>query len=101
MKNFRAVAINLDDLVLQQTLIFLVRLSGKIKFDQCCIRDRNHIVKSKHAKCATGEFEDMYTGLDIGVVWLWRFHRNKIAVFTDEKDDADIRTVRIFVELHA
>lgn len=86
-------------LPLQKHTILLIRLRFNIKADQGGAVDRNHIIKAQETEGTTFQLQNMLSGLNVCVVRLGRFHRDKILEAAYMKDNADIRATPVLIIL--
>ena len=88
-------------LIQEQVSILGIRLGGDIIFDDLGIWDGDHIVKAKQTKATIRELHKMLAGLQIDVIGLWRFHRDKVAKPADGEHDTDIGAALVLIEGNA
>ena len=89
------------ELIQKQVAIFGIRLGGDIIFDDLGIRDGDHIVKAEQTKATICELHNVLAGFQIGVIRLWRFHRDKVAKPADGEHDTDIGAALVLIEGNA
>lgn len=93
------VAVDKCRLALQKFSVLLIRLQTDIERDKRRRWNRNHIIKTKLTIPAIFQRHNVNGWPQFFVVFLWRFHRDKIAIASNCQDDADIRTAGVFVIL--
>lgn len=101
MQDRSLIIIDRKSLMLEQRAIGNVCNGADVKGEKRAFRDGHHVVKAKQPKCTAVELIQMRTGFQVDVIGLRGFHGDKVAILTDEQDDADIRTAVVFVELYA
>lgn len=94
------VSIDIGDLPAQQLRVLGVGLSVDVKSDQRRVVNGNHVVKPKQAQLSVVYFHDMASGLDIGMIWLWGFHRDEVSVVAYIEDNTDIGPAPVLVVLY-
>lgn len=99
-KNGRLVSVDKENLAPQKFGVIVIGLCINVKADQRRVGDGNHVIKPEQAERAAVQTHNMLPGLNLSVRGLGRLHGNKIPVFADVEDDADIRAALILVVLH-
>ena len=99
IQHISLISVYVGDLSAKQISIICVRLLVDIKFNQCGIMYGYHVIKAKETQLATIKFQNMMTVLDVGMIGLWRLHRNKIAEISNVKDNSNIGPTAVLVIL--
>ena len=98
IQNGELLPVAMIDLVQKQITVFHVRLCGNVVLDDCSIRDRNHVVEAEKAEATAVKFQNVLACLQIGMVWLWGFHRDKITEASDGQNNTNIRATLALIE---
>ena len=101
IENGELLPVAVCDLIQKKVAILNVWLCGNIIFDDCGIRNGNHVVKAEQAKTPAVEFQNMLARLQLCVVGLRGLHGNEITETSDSQHNTDIRTALAFVEWNA
>lgn len=63
IQNSELLTVAMLNLVQKQIAVFRIRLCRNIVFNDCRIRDRDHVVKSQKAEASAVKLQYMLTGL--------------------------------------
>lgn len=84
------VAVDVGCLVAKQLGIFVVSLAVNVHQRAGTVWDGDHVVKAQKPQLPVVDPHDVRTRLDVDVVGLGGFHRDKIAVCAHQKDHSNI-----------
>ena len=98
--NIRFHTVAYNRLVAKELLVFFIRFSINIEFDESIIMYRNHIIESQHSQSSIIQFQNMLAGLYVDMIGLGRLHWDEIPKSTNMKHNTNIGSPVPFVKLH-
>ena len=84
----------------QQVSVFYIFQVCELNLNQGVGRYRNHVIETKKAILTTFEEHNMYTRLQIFMIFFWGLHRNEIPITSHHKNNSNIGATGTLVALY-
>ena len=101
MKDRTLAVVDGTGLMLKEAAVLRIWFGVYIEWDQRANRNGDHVIEAEEAEIAAVQLIQVRARFEVRVVWLRRFHWDKVTVLADKQNDANIGTAAVLIELHA